>query len=279
MAESPSIAGHGSGRYLGTEYTLTFINNSYNSWNFCCYQKDPAILGTGALAVAWFLAANVHPTTSIRFEWQISYGLSWSQSGAVTPGCIYYAAQDWPVSQSQNTVSLTKLGGSYTFEDPRAEEPASADIIVQDGTIVSQDEIGIGLAMRITAAWGGAAGLSTIYAQPAQPNVTTKFSVTPEYYVIFADGIEPGEILDVAKTNQRASATGSVEVPYPPGVFSNVVTLDQQNNWHVATTAAINKRYLEAVKHDPDVTWAEVAGKTGRAAASFLRGRPGARGD
>ena len=34
-----------------------------------------------------------------------------------------------------------------------------------------------------------------------------------------------------------------------------------------------------AVKHDPDVTWAEVAGKTGRAAASFLRGRPGARGD
>jgi hypothetical protein len=121
--------------------------------------------------------------------------------------------------------------------------------------------------------------LSTIYAQPAQPNVTTKFSVTPEYYVTFADDIEPGEILDVTRTNERASATSSVEVPYPPGVFSNVVTLDQQNNWHVATTAAVNKRYLEAVKHDPDVTWAEVAGKTGRAAASALRGRPTPRGD
>ena len=168
MDQSPSIAGHRGGRYSGIEYTMIFVNNSHNSWNFCCYQKDPAILSTGALALAWFVAANVHPTTSIRFNWALGCGLSWSQSGAVTPGNVYFAAQDWPVSQSQNTVNLTKLGGSYTFDDPRAGEPASAGIIVQDDTIQPQDEIGIGISMPITAAWGGGAGLGTIYARPSK---------------------------------------------------------------------------------------------------------------
>ena len=254
MDQSPSIAGHRGRRFSDTEYTMTFINNSRNSWSFCCYQKDPAILRTGALAVAWFVAANVHPTTSIRFKWKLGCGLSWSQNAAVKTGNIYIAAQDWPVSQSENEVTLTKKGGSYTFDDPRSGNPAKACIIIQDDTIVPQDAIGIGVSMPITAAPGGGTGLRTIYAQPAHRKATTKFKVTPAYYVIFADDIQPGEILDASRMSDWANATGTVEVPYPSGVSSNVVTLDQRNVWHVATTAA--------VKHDPDTTRTEIAGKT-----------------
>ena len=45
---------------MATEYTMNFFNNSDNSWNFCCYQKDPGILSRGALSAAWFVAETVH---------------------------------------------------------------------------------------------------------------------------------------------------------------------------------------------------------------------------
>ena len=231
----------------GSQYTMTFINNSSNSWNFCCYQN------MGAQAAAWFVAQVVHPTTSIRFQWTIDYGLSWSQSGVISPGIVYFPAQNWSVTLAQNTVTLTKLGGSYTFQDLRQQDPQSALIIVQAGTIVIQDGIGIGISMLITGASGGGAGLNTIYAQAAQPNITTQFTLTPRYWVVFAQNTQPSEILDVT------NLTNTVEVTYAPGVYSNVVTLDAQNQWHVATTADINARYLEAAKSKPNVDWKQVA--------------------
>ena len=235
------------------QYTMIFINNSSNSWNFCCYQKDPGILDRGALAAAWFVAQVVHPTTNIKFQWTIDYGLSWSPSGVISPGIVYFPAQNWSVTPAENTVTLTKLGGSYTFQNLRQQAPQTAFQIVQDGTIVIQDGIGIGISMMITGAWGGGDGLNTIYAQSAQPNLTTQFTVTPGYWVVFAQNIYPGQILDVT------NLTNTVEVTYAPGVYSNVVTLDAQNKWHVATTADINARYLEAAKSKPNVDWKQVA--------------------
>ena len=237
----------------GTQYTMTFINNSNNSWNFCCYQKDPGILDTGALAAAWFVAQVVHPTTNIRFQWTIDYGLSWSQSGVISPGIVYFPAQNWSVTPAQNTVTLTKLSGSYTFQNPRLQDPAAAFNIVQDGTIVVPDGIGIGISMNITSAWGGGDGLNTIYAQPAQPNVTTQFTVTPGYWVVFAQNIYPSQILDVT------NLTNTVEVTYDPGVYSMVVTLNAQNQWGLATTADINARYLQELQDNPDADWTQVA--------------------
>jgi len=242
-----------SARSTGTLCTMTFINNSNNSWNFCCYQKDPGILDAGAFSAAWFVATVVHPTTSIKFQWTIAYGLSWSQSGVVSLGTVYFPAQNWPVTAAQNTVTLTKLGGSYTFQDSRQQAPQTAFNIVQDGTVVVQNGIGVGTSMKITGASGGGDGLNTIYAQPAQPNVTTQYTVTPSYWVVFAQNIQPGQILNVA------NMTNTAEVTYDPGVYSMVVTLDVQNIWSTATTAAINAKYLHAVQRDPDITWEAVA--------------------
>jgi len=166
---------------------------------------------------------------------------------------MYFPAQNWPVTAAQNTVTLTKLSGSYTFENQREQDPTSAFIIVQDGTVVPQDGIGIGISMQITSASGGGDGLNTIYAQPAQPNVTTQYTVTPSYWVVFAQNIQPGQILNVA------NMTNTAEVTYDPGVYSMVVTLDVQNIWSTATTAAINAKYLHAVQRDPDITWEAVA--------------------
>ncbi len=236
-----------SAQGTGAQYTMTFINNSNNSWNFCCYQN------VGALAAAWYVSQVVHPTTSIRFQWTIDYGLSWSQSGAISPGIVYFPAQNWSVTPMLNTVTLTKLGGSYTFQDLRQQAPQTAFMIVQDGTIVAQDGIGIGISMQITESSSGGAGLNTFYAQSAQPNVTLQFDVTPNYSVVFAQAIQPGQILDVA------TLTNTVEVTYAPGVYSMVVNLNAQNQWSVGTTADINAKYLQEVKRNPDVDWMQVA--------------------
>lgn len=226
----------------GIEYSMTFKNNSKNSWNFCCYQKDPGVLDKGALSAAWFVAQTVHPTTTITFTWNISYGLSWAQSGTVGPGIRYTASQNWDVDFSQNAVNLTKQGGSYTFAPPTgafSKEPNTAFQIVEDGTIVPSDGVGIGISMLITGSSSGQAGLNTIYAKDAQPNITEQFVVTPKYYVVFAQTIQPSEILDVT------SMTNTVEVPYMDGTTSNSVMLDGQNNWHVAKTQTVNQKLIE----------------------------------
>ena len=242
---------------MAIDYTMTFVNNSANSWNFCCYQKDPGVLSQGALSAAWFVAPIVHPTTVIKFKWSIDYGLSWAKSGVISPGIIYNASQNWSVTYAENSVTLTKIGGSYTFENQRRQDPGFAFIIVQDGTVVRQDGVGIGISMQITGSSVGGTGLNTIYAQPAQPNVTTQFEVTPRYYVVFAQTIEPSEILDVT------NLTNTVEVAYPPGVIDNVVTLDNQNQWHVGTTAAANAKLLAMRKKDENATFALAAEEAG----------------
>ncbi len=241
-----------------TQYTMIFINNSNNAWNFCCYQQDPGILDQGAFSAAWFVAQVVHTTTNIKFQWTIDFGLSWSQSGVIKPGIVYFPGQNWLVTPAENTVTLTKQDGSYTFENQTQQDPTTAFNIVQDGTIVSPDGIGIGISMQITDAWGGKKGLNTLYAQSAQPNVTTQFTVTPKYYVVFAQDIQPSEILNV--TNM----TNTVEIPYDVGVYSMVVTLNAQNQWSVATTAAVDAEYLKAIQSEPHIAWNVVATSVAR---------------
>ncbi len=242
----------------GTPYTMTFINDSNNSWNFCCYQNDPGVVSSTVFSAAWFVAQVVHPTTNITFHWTIDYGLSWSQSGVVGPGIIYNASQNWGVDAADNTVTLTKLGGSYTFQDLRQQAPNADFNIVQDGTIVVSNGVGIGISMLVTGSSSGASGLNTIYAQSAQPNVTTQYAVTPKYWVVFGQTIQPSQILDVT------NITNTVEVPYAPGVYSNIVTLSAQNKWSVGTTADINAAYLEAAKSNPKVDWMQVAASESR---------------
>ncbi len=247
-----------SGQAAATKYTMVFINNSNNSWNFCCYQKDPGIIDKGSLAAAWFVATVVHPTTTITFEWMIQYGLSWAKSGVINPGIIYHSSQNWDVDASLNTVTLVKLGGSYTFQDLRQQDPAAAFNIVQDDSVVVQDGVGIGISMLITGASSGGDGLNTIYAKKAQPNITEQFVVTPKYWVVFGQTIQPSQILNVT------SLTNTVEVPYEEKVFSKVVTLDVQNKWSVGTTADINAMYLREVQRNPDVDWMQLAASESR---------------
>ena len=234
-----------------TNYTMNFTNNSSNAWNFCCYQKDPGILDQGALSAAWFVAPTVHSTTHVNFSWTIDYGLTWSQSGTIGPGIIYNASQNWPVAASLNTVTLTKQGGSYTFDNQRQQAPPAAFNIVQDGSIVPQDGVGIGISMQVQGS--GASGLNPIYVQNAQPNIQTQFTVTPSYWVVFMQDLQPSEILDVA------NMTNTVEIPYDVGVYSMSVTLNAQNIWQVGTTASLNAAVTTARIDKPATTRAAAA--------------------
>lgn len=227
-----------SGLRDDVEYTMTFRNHSDNAWNFCCYQNDPAFLkaNPGSLPAAWFVKQTVHPTTVVTFSWRISYGLCWSQVGTINPGIIYNASQNWEVSPGQNMVTLTKEGGSYTFEDQRNADPPSVYQIYQAPSVVKQDGVGIGISMQVTGTT--TTGLSPVYVQAAQPNVTTQFAITPRYWVTFSQSIKPSQILDV---NNIVNAK---EIAYPPGVYAQVVTLDQQNQWHVSSQADLNRAFV-----------------------------------
>lgn len=220
-------------------YHMTFINHSKNAWNFCCYQRDPEIEKQGAIPAAWFVKQVVHPTTTVDFQWTISYGLSWSQSGKISPGIIYKASQDWGVGPDNNMVTLSKIRESYTFEDQRLAEPKGVYKIYQSNSVVRDDQVSIGISMRVGE--GGKTGLSTIYAQDAQPNVTTQFRVTPSYWVVFAQSLKPSQILDVD------NFTNAAEVKYNPGVYSMTVELDEQNKWHIDSLSARNQKFLQNV--------------------------------
>ncbi len=46
-------------------------------------------------------------------------------------------------------------------------------------------------------------------AHDAQPNITTQFTVTPMYWVVFGQEIQPSQILDVANISNTVQVTSS----------------------------------------------------------------------
>jgi hypothetical protein len=216
-------------------YSLTYTNNSANAWDFCCFQKNPDYD-----SAAWFVARTIHPTTTITFSWEISYALTWAKTGKLSPGILYIASQSWGVDQDKNAVTLTKKDGSYTFTDLRQEDPTSSYIIKQDGAVVNQDGASIGISMKITTASTGNTGFSPVYAQQAQPNITSEFSITPNYWVVFQQKVNPSQILSLK------NMTNPYQVVFEEGVYAKSVMLDKQNKWHDLELAKANEAFLRA---------------------------------
>lgn len=149
------------------------------------------------------------------------------------------ATQSWGVDPDKNAVTLTKKDGSYTFSNQRQQESKSSYIIQQDKSIMTGDGVSIGISMKITSALNGNTGFSPVYAQQAQPNISSEFSITPNYWVAFQQSLKPSQILKVE------NITDSHQVVFEEGVYSKSVALDQRNRWSDLELAEANEAFLE----------------------------------
>jgi len=222
---------------MGNTYTLTFVNNSDNNWDFCCYQEDPNISTQDVMSLAWF-AYPVAPTTSVSFSWTINYQFVWSQTGQLGAGVRFSASQKWDANLTGNNgVDFTrKPNQAFTFENLAPFGDPGTLYINQDGTIPS-NTAAVGINMGIEGAPPGAG--SGTFVVPAQPNITASFTPHPSYWVTFGQ-YTPGQVLDIQQITQKA------QVAFPVNVYDMYAILGADNKWTVTTQQAINTVYLES---------------------------------
>jgi hypothetical protein len=201
----------------GETYSLTFVNNSSNTWDAAVYQTDPGIPNVQSLA--WF-AKTTAPATKVVFKWTIDYSFVWAETGMLVPGLLFIATQEWEADlTTTNQVTFTR-DPSYTFKDQTQGPQDGALYIQQDSTIPSgMAAVGIGMSS------------SGVYAVQAQPNILAKFSSHPQYWITFGQFVQ-GEVLDIGQVVGQAA-----NIKFPANVYQMTATLDQNNNWTVKPTS------------------------------------------
>jgi hypothetical protein len=216
-----------SGPVSGAQYTLHFINNSSNPWDFCIYQKDPGLVTVpGVMSLAWF-AQQVAPTTHTQYQWTINYDLVWSQVGTVAPGVIFDASQVRPAdiqTPSNNQITLDKVistsPGYYSF-GPQSTGPQGSLVIQCGSNISPADNVLAGIAMS---------GVGTFVA-PTQPNINLTFTPNPQYWVSFGTYVQ-GQVLSIQEM------TNDGQVLFPPNTYTMTAILNSDNTWTIAPTSS-----------------------------------------
>src|SRR5688572_566226 len=121
---------------MAIQYTLSVLNNSVNPGTVCLYQTDPGFASVGpAYSVAW-LAHQVFPSTMVQFSWQMNYGFACAETGRLTPGMIFQAAQYVPGNlNTANQITLTSREGVLQLENQQGGSRSGALVVRQDATI------------------------------------------------------------------------------------------------------------------------------------------------
>lgn len=171
-----------------TQYSLTCVNNSKLTGDFCVFQKQPPIapMPGNLFATAW-LVKPAASTTSVTFTWNTDYGFTWSETGTLIPGVTFKASQTWAADLSgHNYVDLTvDPVGATTFANSSGNGIPGGLTINQTGLVVP-GQTSIGIAMSGSA----------MCAIQAAPNMKAVFTPHPSYYVMFGT-FEQGQVIDI----------------------------------------------------------------------------------
>ena len=212
---------------MSTKYTLHFINQSSQTFDFTCYQQDPNISNQNVFSLAWFAHSLSH-SQSTSFSWTIDYRFVWGQTGVLIPGVQFVAAQSVPASLTQNnSVEFTSTGGALLFTNENNSSPAGTLTIRQSGSVPIQSAA-VGINMQIQ---GPGAGPGTFVTQ-AQPNIDTPLTPHPSYWVAAGSNISPGQVLETR------NMLNSAEVVFPPNIFEMYATLAASGSWQISTKPA-----------------------------------------
>lgn len=195
-------------------YRIQFTNNSTNSGSMMIFQQAPDSQSGNIYSVAW-ISKYVHPATSGVFQWTQDYNFIWSETGELSPGIQFSTFQNPKADlNTSNSITLT-YDRAYNFVDQKPGDQQGSLFVQMDQTI-PLDQVSVGIGM------GGA----PTFTIQAQPNMEAVFTPHPEYWMAFGE-FETGEVLNVKEI------TDSVQVNFPPGVFSMNVVLNADNTWSV----------------------------------------------
>ena len=212
---------------MGQQYSVTFVNNSTNHWDFCVFQQDPNITSSSdPMALAWFVK-QIDPNTSGVFSWEIDYSFVWFEAGTTADGKVKYTTGGQvsaDLSQS-NEITLS-YDGAFEFGTTSQNTTSGTIFINEDATVPLQKGfVGIGMS-----------GSGT-FAVAAEPNIGAAFTPKPTYWCTFGQ-YEVGQVMNISETTQPK------EIVFE-GVFDITLTLSADNIWSQSARLA---KAVEAAK-------------------------------
>lgn len=198
---------------INPNYSVKFINNSINKGDVCIYQTNPNIVGD-TMSLAW-LTKTAHPTTKVKFSWEIDYSFVWSETGVLAPGAIFEASQTFDTDlRCNNKIHFCHDDGAFTFKD--VSDGSNGEFMITLDKNVPLNIASVGIAMSGKG----------VFARLAQPNMTYIFDPHPRYWITFGN-FEHGEVLDITRITNKA------ELYFPPNVFEITAVLNRDNTWTI----------------------------------------------
>ena len=215
----------------GFQYSVIFKNNSEQPGTAALYQTDP---NNQASALVW-LSRYTYPTTSVTFQWQLDYGMCWSQTGKLDSGVVVTASQYWPTDLQTNnevTFDYDPEHQAFHFKDQR-QGPQAGSIYIQNTATIPADvaSVGIGMAGR------------PIFMVQARPNWQTIFTPHPAYWIAFGTFTQ-GEVINTSQMNNPA------QIQFPANIYSMTAILNPDLSWTIEPTQITNARLLAAKEAD-----------------------------
>ena len=199
-----------------TNYSVKVVNKGAAPSKFYVYQQPPTIANN--LSLAWFASPyRIAAGDNITFSWNIQYSFVWSDTGIVKAGVIFASMGLKECDPSGNNVT------SFTFENdtPQLSEPmtggTAGSLTINDGITIQSNRFAVGVGMS---------GKGT-YVVNAGPNLTHQFTPEPKFYVVAADKVEEGEVMDITTVTESGS------LAFPPNVYNLTATLKSDNTWDI----------------------------------------------
>lgn len=220
-------------------YSLIFRNNSTGIRTVCIYQKPPNAGTQELMPLAW-LAQKAAATTTIQFNWTITYDFVWSDTGPLAPGVMTTMSQTWLANPTdRNRVTFTHKNGLFTFTGKTAGASHGSYYLEQDGTIPGKTAA-VGLAM-------GGAGTWLVSAEPNMEAVFTP-DPNPSYWITFGEYTQ-GEVISLKAVHDPA------HIIYPSNVTSMTAILNADNTWTILQTAEVNAALVARREQNPRAIW------------------------
>lgn len=218
----------------GQQYHLKVINKSSREWVFFVYQKAPDTESEKVFSLAWCVSPyKVRVNDHIDFQWSIDYQFIWRKSGLLKQGIRYTEGGDVDCTpDDKNTTTFTFPQGGAPGLSPPITGSDQGTLYIQDGPNIPDEAFSVGIGMSTAGT----------YLVQAGPNLTHKFTPTPNYWVAAGNEMKVGTTLDIQTITKQAA-----EVVFPRRIYSMVATLTDANTWEVTKDTSGDTNTVAAV--------------------------------
>ncbi|MFB7368977.1 hypothetical protein ACFC0D_03935 [Streptomyces sp. NPDC056222] len=186
-----------------TQYSLTVVNNSNESWDFFLFQEYAGDGPAGLRPLAW-LTKYVAAHKTDHFSWDLGYSFVWAPTGPLVVGSSFTASERVaanPFSLTQNQIRFgtgNQSGWPRFLHGSATPNPQQGFLYIRQLASVPTDSASVGI---------GQSG-QPVFAVQANPGRTTRFTPPGGRYVIAAGtSIAGGDVLDPERITERAAVS------------------------------------------------------------------------